>query len=131
MTRSLSFRWRKDLQVQLFIEFGDLALRRRHEKFGGHADEDAVVASGVVAQGISPLLGYEACVAGAGERMFEASQKLFSGGDAGCESRADSGPQRYEFFLAPQLVGEPSIAGEDHAEQWLGVEACARRQPQF
>ena len=47
--RGLSLRLCKHLQIKLFIEFGDLALRRRHQKFGRHADEDAVIAGSVVA----------------------------------------------------------------------------------
>jgi hypothetical protein len=34
----------EDLQVEFFIERGDLALRGAHEQLTGHGDEDAVVA---------------------------------------------------------------------------------------
>src|SRR5271166_2240138 len=87
--RGLSLRLSKHLQIQLFIEFGDFALRRRHEQFGRHADEDAVVAGGVITQGVPELLGHQTGIAGGGQQMLEASQELFSSGDAGGEAGAD------------------------------------------
>src|SRR5216684_7560548 len=70
--RSLSLRRGEHLQIEFFIEFGDFALCRRHQELGRHADEDTVVAGGVVTQGISQLLGHQAGIAGGGEQMFEA-----------------------------------------------------------
>src|ERR1700722_1697505 len=81
--RGLSLRLSKHLQIELFIEFGDFALRRRHQQFGRHADKDTVIASGVVTQGVAQLLGHQTGIAGGREQMFKAGQELFSGGNAG------------------------------------------------
>ncbi|MDZ7753378.1 MAG: hypothetical protein U5S82_17475 [Gammaproteobacteria bacterium] len=37
----------------LFVEHGDVALRGGHEQFGGHTDEDAVVACGVIGERVT------------------------------------------------------------------------------
>src|ERR1700678_1945112 len=105
-TRSLSLRRRKDLEVQLFIEFGDFALCRRHQQFGGHADEDAVVAGGVVTQGVAQLFGHQAGIAGGGQQMLETSEEIFSGGNTGGEAGSDPRAQG-DQLLATQLVEEP------------------------
>src|ERR1039457_5866702 len=87
--RGLSLGLSKHLQIELFIEFGDFALRRRHEQLGRHADEDAVVASGVITQRVPELLGHQTGIAGGGQQTLEASQELFSSGDSDGEARAD------------------------------------------
>src|ERR1700676_1721200 len=88
--RGLGLGRSEHLQVELFIEFGDFALCRSHQEFRGHADEDAVIAGGVVTQGISQLLGHEAGIAGGGEQMFEAGQEFLAGGDAGGGAGTDA-----------------------------------------
>src|SRR5690606_23786364 len=55
----------KDLQVELFVEGGDLALSGTHEQLSGHGDEDAVVASGVIDEGLLELARHERSIAGA------------------------------------------------------------------
>src|SRR5271165_2587850 len=67
--RGLSLRRSEHLQIELFIKFGDFALRRSHQQFGRHADEDAVIAGGVITQRVAQLLGHEARIAGGGEQM--------------------------------------------------------------
>jgi hypothetical protein len=42
-------------RLELFIEHGDVALRRTHEQLGGHPDEDAIVTGGVIAQRVAQL----------------------------------------------------------------------------
>ena len=43
----------EDLQVEFFIEHGDVTLRGAHQQLGGHGDKDAVVAGGVITQGVA------------------------------------------------------------------------------
>ena len=80
----------EDLQIKFFIEDGDVALGRTHQQLCSHGNEDAVVAGGVIAQGVAKLLGHEAGIAGAGEQMLEAGQEFLAGGDAGRQAGTDA-----------------------------------------
>ena len=80
----------EDLEVEFFIEYGDVALSRAHEQLCGHGDKDAVVAHGVVAQGVAQLLGHEVGIAGGGEEMVEAREEFIAGGHAGGQSGANA-----------------------------------------
>ena len=110
-TWALSFGRSEDLQIEFFIEHGEVTLRRGHQQFCGHADADAIVAGGVIDERMAQLWGHEAGVAGGGEQMLEAGQEFLAGGDAGGEAGADAGAQRDEF-LAPQLIEQARIARE-------------------
>ena len=123
-------RRREDLQVELFVEHGEVTLGRGHEQLGGHADAEAVVAGGVIDQGMAELWGHQAGVAGGGEQLVEAGEQLVAGRDAGGEPGADTAAER-DQLLAPQLVEQAGVAGEDDAQQGLGVEAGAGEQAQL
>src|ERR1035438_414815 len=77
------------LEVEFFVEHGDFGLGGAHEQVSGHADEDAVVAGGVVTEQMSQLLGHEASVAGGSQQMLEAGQQFLSGSRPGLEPGTD------------------------------------------
>ena len=124
------FRSGEHLQVELFIERRDLALSGAHEQLTGHGDEDAVIAGGMIDEGMAQLLGHQGGIAGTFEQMIQARQQFVTCGEFGRQSGTDARAER-DQLLAPQLVQQPSISGEHDTQQGLGVEAGARQKPQL
>jgi hypothetical protein len=94
------FRPGKDLQVELFIERRNLALGGAHEQLSGHGDEDAVVAGGVIDEGVAQLLGHQGGVAGTLEQMIQARQQLIAGGELGRQSKQALDKSRSSFKIS-------------------------------
>jgi hypothetical protein len=64
----------KHIQVQLLIELREFTLGTHGQQFCGHGGEDAVVAGGVIAQGMAQLRGHQTGIAGISKKMLQASQ---------------------------------------------------------
>jgi hypothetical protein len=74
--------------------------------------------------------GHQAGVAGAVEQVLQAGQEFVTAGGFGDQAGADARAER-DQFLAAQFLGQAGVAGEDHAQECLGVEPGAGHQAQF
>lgn len=110
--------------IELVIELRQIALSGVCEELGGEGGEDAVVSGGVVAEGVLEFWDHEACVAGVGDEVSEAGEQFVATGVFGGEPGADARAQGDKGFAA-QGVKQALVAGEDDAQQGLGVEAIA------
>lgn len=92
-TASLGRRRRlsEDIEAKLLVELDQVTLRSCSEEFGGERSEDAVIAGGVIAQGVTQLRRHQTGIAGAGQQMIKAGQ---------------------EFIAAGELSGEPGTAAQ-------------------
>ncbi len=72
------------------------------EQFGGQRGQDAVIAGGVIAQGMAQLWRHQAGVACSGEQVIEAGKQFLAAGELGGKAGADATAERDEF-LAAQL----------------------------
>ena len=108
----------------------EFALGRGGEQLGAHGGEDAIVAQGVLAQGVDELGRHERGIARSGQEMAQAGAQLVAPGVLQGQAHADAGAQR-EQILAPQELGEAAVAGEDDAEQRAGVELGAGQHAQL
>lgn len=74
--RGVGFEFAEDLQVELLVECGDLALGRGHEELGSHGYKDAVVSGGVIDEGLAEFTRHQAGVAGGGEQVLKAGEQF-------------------------------------------------------
>lgn len=100
------------------------------QQFPGQGGQDAEVARGVVAEGVSKLRGHQAGIARLTEEVFQEAAEFFAAGEFGGIAKADAVAQGNQFF-PPQPVLQTGIAGEDGAQQRQRVEPGAGHQPQF
>jgi len=91
----------EDFEVELLVELGEIALSGHREQFGGHGGEHAVVASGVIAQGLSQLWRHEARVAGSPEQVGEAGGEFVA---VQISERCDGCGYCVKSFECPALV---------------------------
>ena len=124
------FRFGKHIEVEFLVEHRSFALDGCTQELSGHGGEDAVVAGGVIAEGLAKLRGHEAGVAGAGEQVIEAGGEFFAASVFHQEPGTDPAAQ-WKKILAPELVGKPAVTGEHDAEQRFGIETRAGKQAQF
>src|SRR5688572_24445228 len=68
----------EDLQVELLVQSSDLALGCAHEQLPGHGDADAVVAGGVIDEGVLELASHEAGVASAFQQVIQAGEQFLA-----------------------------------------------------
>src|ERR1700693_6343214 len=110
----------KDLQVELLIELWSFALGRGAQELGAHRGEDAVVAGGMIAQGVAQLRGHERGVAGNAQQVLEAGGEFFTGGVLHRKASTNAAAQGQQF-LATQVLGKPQVACEHNAQARSGV----------
>ena len=108
--------WRENLQVQLFVEYGELTLGARREQFGRHRGQQAVVAGRMFTQGLAERRRHQAGVAGLGQHMVEATPQFVATGGLQVESGTDATSQRDEFFAA-QFFVEAGVARQHDTQQ--------------
>jgi len=84
----------------------------------------------MVTQSLTQALGHQADVARARHEMLQAGQQFLLVGKFGGQSHADTAAQR-DQFLAPQLLGQACVTGQDNAQQRLGIELGSRQQAKF
>lgn len=120
----------EDVEVELFIESGQLALVGGGERLVGEIHEDAVVSDGVVDESGLELCGHEAGVSGGGELVVETGEQLVVRGIVEDEAAADPRAEWQELRRA-EAIGEARVAGEDDAEELSGVEVFAGEDAQL
>ena len=120
----------EDIEVELLVEARELALRGDGEELVGEVHEDAVVAGGVIGECVLELIGHERGVAGGEEEVVEAGEELVAIGVVEDEATANAAAEGEELRGA-EALGEAEVAGEDDAEELLGVEVLAGEDAEF
>ena len=92
--------------------------------------EDAVVAGGVIAQRVTQLLSSSGWHCPRRPADDPGRRAVLRDGVLGGQPGADAAAQR-DQLLAAQLLDQPGVAGEHHAQQRLRVEAGAGHQAQL
>ena len=83
----------EDVEEELLVELGELVACGVGEDLGGHVGQDAVVAHGVVGEGVGERWGEQAGIAGAAAQVFEAGEEVVARGVLEVEACADARAQ--------------------------------------
>jgi len=116
----------EDLEEELLVELGELAARGVGEELGGEVGEHAVVAHGVIGEGLGERWGEQQGVAGAAGEVGEAVEELVAAGVLEAEAGADARAEGQEVVVA-QALAEAGIAGEDDASGGCASRSSRRR----
>ena len=121
---------REDVEEELLVEARELAVGGDGEQLVGEIHEDAVVAGGVVGEGAASSLVMSEGLPAAARRWSRQASSSSRRGVVEDESAADARAERQELGRA-QSLGEPRVAGEDDAEELLGIEVLAGEDAQL
>jgi hypothetical protein len=65
------------LEKEFFVETSELAIGRDGEQLVGEIHEYAVVSGGMIGEGDAELAGHERRIAGRGEQVIEAGERIY------------------------------------------------------
>ena len=97
-----------DVEEELLVESGELALGRRDEELVGEVHHDAVVAGGMLGDRDFELGGHEGGVACRVEDVVEAGAELVARGVLEVKAPTDAAAEREELRMA-EALGQPTV----------------------
>jgi hypothetical protein len=83
-------RWRKDIEIQLFIKHGQIALGSGCQQLGGHRRQNSVVACGMITQSMLQRLRHQTGIARTGQQMRQTDEQLIATGKLASQPGANT-----------------------------------------
>jgi hypothetical protein len=111
-------------------EARQIAFGAEGEQLVAEIHEHAVVAGGVVGEGGLELGGHERWVTGGVEQVIETGEQFVARGVVEDQAPADATAEGEQLGSA-EALGQTGVAGEDDAEQLLGIELFAGQDPEL